>query len=161
MNSITALLHTQNDALRLGRCLETLYPCDEIVVVDHGSRDRTVSVAREYGARVVAAGNGGGTERYPEFGSGRLAWLFCLDPRESLTESLAASLYEWKTQTAEDGSRAFAVHLREETADGWIENPQAQTRLVRADWKRWAGTMPARDEAATVLEGEVLRFVFP
>ena len=55
MPSITALLHTENDALRLGRCLETLYPCDYIHVVDHGSQDGTVPLAREYGARVIAA----------------------------------------------------------------------------------------------------------
>ena len=53
MTSITALLHTKNDALRLGRALETLYACDDILIVDHGSRDATVRVAREYGARVV------------------------------------------------------------------------------------------------------------
>ena len=94
MNSITALLHTQNDALRLGRCLETLYPCDEILVVDHGSQDGTVSVAREYGARVVRAAEGTAAEHYLRlaFGTPTAPWVLCLDPRESLTESLAASL---------------------------------------------------------------------
>ena len=55
MTSITALLHTKNDALRLGRTLETLYACDDILVVDHGSRDATARVARAYGARIVGA----------------------------------------------------------------------------------------------------------
>ena len=58
MTSITALLHTENDALRVGRVLETLYPCDQILVVDHGSRDASVRIAREYGARVVDAADG-------------------------------------------------------------------------------------------------------
>ena len=49
------MLHTENDALRLGRALETVYACDDILVVDHGSRDATVRVAREYGAHVVDA----------------------------------------------------------------------------------------------------------
>ena len=48
MPSITALIHTSNDALRLGRLLETLYPCDTIVVVDHRSQDKTLRLAREY-----------------------------------------------------------------------------------------------------------------
>ena len=58
MTSITALLHTHNDALRLGRALETVYACDDILIVDHGSEDSTVRVARDYGARVMSAAPG-------------------------------------------------------------------------------------------------------
>ncbi len=163
MNSITALLHTQNDALRLGRCLETLYPCDEILVVDHGSQDGTISVAREYGAHVVRAAEAGvpGHSLWSAFGPVTAPWLLCLDPRESLTESLAASLYEWKTEPAQNDAGGYSIFLREETADGWVAVPAAQTRLVRADWKRWHGSLPAGDDSAVALEGDLLRFVFP
>ncbi len=99
MASITALLHTENDALRLGRALETLYPCDAILIVDHGSRDATARIAREYGARVQNAIPGKRRrEDYlravatkpgrPRQSPGR-EWILCLDPRESLTEKLA------------------------------------------------------------------------
>jgi hypothetical protein len=57
--------------------------------------------------------------------------------------------------------RAFSVYSREETTEGWIANPVAQTRLVRADWNRWAGNFPESDVSAVALEGELLRFVFP
>lgn len=163
MPSITALLHTKDDALRLGRCLETLYPCDNILVVDHGSTDATVRVAREYGARVVS---GAGREHnlLSIFSSAPTGWILCLGARESLTEALAASLYEWKSESrAHDanGGSAFSVFLREETPEGWIEVPKAQTRLVPPDWKRWEGAFPAAEESAVALEGELLRFVFP
>jgi len=46
MREITAVLHTQDDALRIGRCLETLYPCDGILIIDHGSKDGTLRVAQ-------------------------------------------------------------------------------------------------------------------
>ncbi len=160
MPSITALLHTENDALRLGRALETLYPCDEILVVDHGSVDGTVHVARDYGAQVVSAKAGTSPDHYLQFV--RQGWALCLDPRESLTESLAASLYEWKSlHSAAPPAPAFAVFLREETAEGWIESPAAQTRLIPANWKRWHGNLPIHEADALALEGELLRFVFP
>jgi hypothetical protein len=160
MLSITAVLHTENDAMRVGRALETLYPCDDIFIVDHGSRDGTVQIAREYGAQVMAANAGDSPEHLL-----RLAppgWILCLDPHESLTESLAASLYEWKSlSTHASDSPAFAVFLREETAEGWIEVPSPQTRLVPPSWNRWNGRFPVHEPSALALEGELLRFVFP
>jgi len=160
MPAITALLHTQNDALRLGRCLETLYPCEHILVVDHGSRDETVSVAREYGARVVDAVPGASPAQY--FRSSDPGWIFCLDPHESVSESLAASLYECKAQPAGiPPTPAFSVFLREEREEGWIQVPVAQTRLVPPDWNRWERGFPSADPSALTLEGELLRFVFP
>jgi len=160
MPSITALLHTENDALRLGRALETLYPCDEIVVVDHGSRDGTAQVARHYGARVLRATPEAPITHYlRSVGPG---WILSLDARESLSESLAASLYEWKSvQSASPSAPAFAVFLREETPEGWIESPVPQTRLVPATWTHWNGNLPIHDVDAIALEGELLRFVFP
>jgi glycosyltransferase involved in cell wall biosynthesis len=161
MPSITALLHTENDALRLGRALETLYACDDILIVDHGSRDSTVRVAREYGARVVDATAEFSSQEYLRFA--RAGWILNLDPCESLTEQLAASLFEWKSESPQDwnSAPAFSVFLREETAHGWREVPTAQTRLVPGEWNSWKGRFPAREPSARALEGELLRFVFP
>jgi len=158
MLGITALVHTEDDGLRLGRCLETLYPCDEILVVDHGSQDGTVRVAHEYAARVIAAKPGVAAEEILQHA--RTKWIFCVDARESLSEALAASLYEWKLDGA-DKVPAFSVFLREETPEGWVENPEAQTRLVPTTWTRWSGPLPITDRAAVALEGELLRFVLP
>lgn len=162
MASITALLHTENDALRLGRALETLYPCDDILIVDHGSRDATVRVAREYGATVVAATSGFSSKDYLRFA--RAGWVLFLDPCESLTEKLAASLFEWKSEMLDakvPTPSAFSVFLRDETAQGWVEVPAAQTRLVPQSWTMWNGKYPIHEPSALSLEGELLRFVFP
>jgi glycosyltransferase involved in cell wall biosynthesis len=162
MPSITALLHTDNDALRLGRALETLYACDDILVVDHGSRDHTVRVAREYGARVVDATPEFSSQDYLRFTG--VGWTLCLDPCESLTERLAASLFEWKSEWFEakaPAAPAFSVFLREETAQGWLEVPAAETRLVPQTWSLWRGRFPVHQPSALALEGELLRFAFP
>ena len=156
MPTITALLHTHNDALRIGRALEMLLPCDELVIIDHDSCDGTSAVAREYGARVVSAKSGS-----PYASLIRGEWIFSLDPRESITEALAASLFEWKSESVPPDVYAFSVYRRDETPEGWIANPLAQTRLVRADWKRWARQFPEQEASAVALEGELLRFVFP
>src|SRR5437016_3583943 len=93
MPPITALLHTANDALRLGRTLELLLPCSEILIVDHHSADATRRVAREYGAHIVAADSHVTANHHLD--SARHDWILCMQPGESITESLQASLFEW------------------------------------------------------------------
>jgi glycosyltransferase involved in cell wall biosynthesis len=164
MPAITALLHTRNDALSLGRALETLLPCDEIVVVDHGLNYATRRIAREYGARVVSASPDITPSRCLHFA--RHDWILCLEPRESLTEALAASLFEWKAEWKPQSqslpeTTAFSVFLREETSDGWQTNPTPQTRLVPRTWSHWQGLLPATEPSAVTLEGALLRFIQP
>jgi glycosyltransferase involved in cell wall biosynthesis len=164
MPSITALLHTHNDALRLGRCLETLYPCNGIVIIDHASTDATVQIARQYGTRIVPE-----TEiparPAPEIiltESAAPSWILHLRATESVSESLAASLFELRSQPANQlNIPPYSMFLREETASGWQQHPIAETRLVPPTWSDWVGNLPRPFPSATVLEGELLRFAFP
>jgi len=158
MPPITALLHTDNDARRLGRALETLRVCDEIVIVDHESEDATVRIAREYGARVVMAGPDEPLDFYLK--AAHSSWIFCLEARESVSEGLEATLLEWKSLPPVP-DQAFSIGLREETPDGWAELSLPQIRLVPRHWRHWQHRLPANDSQATALEGELLRFVFP
>lgn len=159
MPSITAVLHTHNDAMRLGRALETLCPCDEILIIDDHSTDGTRHIAREYGAKVMLASPEVVTDTF--FRNMANGWILCLDPRESLTEGLSAALFEWKSSSRKPPASAFSVFHREETADGWVQHPQPQTRLVPADWTHWEGVFPRSDSSAISLDGELLRFAFP
>lgn len=159
MPPITAVLHTHNDALRLGRALETLCPCDEILIIDHQSEDGTQSVAKEYGAKIVSVPKESAETKFiPTVANG---WIFCLDPQEALTEGLAASLFEWKSAPAPPATSCFAVFQREETPTGWVQHPLPQTRLVPARWNCWKGRFPAADSPVGSLEGALLRFTFP
>ena len=161
MPPITALLHTRNDALRLGRALETLLPCAELLIVDHDSGDATRRVARQYGARVVGAICDAGAQNY--LGLARNDWIFCLEPRESLTESLQVSLFEWSALPPQTvaGASAFFLHLREQAGDAWTDFLTPEVRLVRRNWTRWSGQLPAYDASAIALQGELLRFAYP
>jgi len=51
---ITAIILTFNEEIHLARCIESLLPLTaDIVVVDSLSTDRTIEIARQYGARVL------------------------------------------------------------------------------------------------------------
>ncbi|HEU5432860.1 MAG TPA: glycosyltransferase, partial [Thermomicrobiales bacterium] len=50
--TISVIVIAQNEERNLGGLLGTLGWADEIVLVDGGSRDRTIEIARSFGARV-------------------------------------------------------------------------------------------------------------
>ena len=162
MLRISALVHTKNDAQRIGRALDSLRPCDEVLVVDHDSEDETTKIARDHGAKVKKA--------VPEVEAGTYAmdtthdWVMCLLPCEALSEGLEASLLSWKHQfDGDDGSEppenisALAFALRRETNKGW-ENAPLQTRLVNRHVVNWTSTLPPETNGAIVLPGDLLRF---
>lgn len=161
MTSITALLHTENDALRLGRALETLFLCDEIVIVDHHSVDATCRIARQLGARIVPAENNASPNHYLHLASHD--WVLCLQPWESISDGLQTTLYEWKSppNTEAAGAAPFSFFVREEIAEGWLDHPAPETRLIPRNWTRWQGRIPAAEPSAIALEGELLRFSLP
>lgn len=52
MKKISAVLIVKNEEAMLGRCLESVKDADEIIVVDTGSIDKTVEVAKKYTDKV-------------------------------------------------------------------------------------------------------------
>ncbi len=161
MPPFTALVHTRNDALRLGRTLEMLLPCSEILIVDQHSSDATLRVAREYGAHIVMAQNTLTAYLYLDFV--RNPWIFCIQPGESINESLQASLFEWHLLRHEDvAGRGYSAFVREQgTDENWTRSLVPEVRLVQRNWNLWRGNLPAGTLSSTVLEGELLRFVRP
>ncbi len=160
MPPITAILHTLNDAARLARALETLHPCDEILIVDHGSTDATLQIAQRHSARIRRAQPHDPPQQHAM--AAHHPWLLCLLPSESLSEGLQASLYEWKLYAQRDvrNIAACCLHVRMETDRGWIPQPPS-TRLVPRDWSRWQGNLPAEEPRSKLLQGELLRFERP
>ena len=52
MEKITVAIITKDEERNIRDCLESVKWADEIVVVDNGSTDRTLSICQEYGARI-------------------------------------------------------------------------------------------------------------
>jgi glycosyltransferase involved in cell wall biosynthesis len=160
MPPFTALVHTQNDGTRLGRTLETLHPCDEILVVDHGSADDTLRVAREYCATIRMAESGESPDSHLRHA--RHAWVLVVLPSETISEALEAALFEWKLRGERDvaGIGSYTIAVREETREGWSE-PRTSTRLVPRQWQRWDQKLPQHDPNGVMLDGDLLRFRTP
>ena len=92
---ITACVRTKNEEDRLGRCLiDARQIASEVLVVDSGSTDGTVDVARSLGARVIEQpwlGNGLQKRVGEEAASND--WILDLDADEYVTPRLAEEIY--------------------------------------------------------------------
>lgn len=158
MPKITALLHTHNDALRLGRALDSLRACDEVLVIDDSSEDDTAKVAQDHGAHVKIAIPGVNPGTYAM--DATHTWILCLRPDESLSDDLEAALFEWKQQEHEEDVACYAVPIREETGNGW-QKCSPEVRLVDRKRINWVGEMPPNEASNGMLNGDLLRFRQP
>ena len=157
MNQLTACLITFNEESNLPRALASLRGvADEIIVVDSGSRDATVEVARAHGARVVDRAWTNYSEQ-KNFAAAQAThdWVLSLDADEELSPELRASLLEWK-QHAPDAA-AYEFSRRANYLGEWIRHsgwyPNRQIRLYRRDAASFAGTV----HESLRVNGQVMR----
>jgi glycosyltransferase involved in cell wall biosynthesis len=93
---VTALVSSHNEAHLLGRCLDAIGFCDEVIVIDIDSSDDTAAVAETRGATVVRHGYVPIAEsaRVTVAPRARHDWLFVVDPDEEVPPLLAAAVAE-------------------------------------------------------------------
>jgi glycosyltransferase involved in cell wall biosynthesis len=157
MPKISAIIHTRNDAPRLGRLLETLRPCDQVLIIDDSPDDSVEKVAHEYGADVRRCIPGVSPGAYSM--DSMHEWILCVLPNESLSEGLEASLFSWKDGDPKRED-TFAVIVREEKEGQWSESP-SEVRLINRSCVNWTDRLPPNLEGAFVLPGHLLRFDHP
>ncbi|MBS0226757.1 MAG: glycosyltransferase family 2 protein [Proteobacteria bacterium] len=112
---LSGVVTTFNNGATLGRCLDSLMFCDEIVVLDSGSDDATLEIARAHGARIQAQPFAGyGPQKQAAIDLAAHDWILLLDADESISDVDA---------------QAIVHELEAPRADGY--------RLERQEWLFW------------------------
>src|ERR1044071_7949356 len=97
MPPITATIITFNEEDRIVECLASLSCCDEIIVVDSGSTDRTRDFAKAKGASVIERPwEGYSKQKNFAAGQARNDWILSIDADERLSIELADEIVKWK-----------------------------------------------------------------
>ncbi len=102
MNSISVVIISKNEAARISRAICSIKDhVDEVLVVDGGSTDETVSVSSSLGARVIE-NPWPGYAAQRNFGAAAAAndWIFMLDSDEETDQSIKNFLTKFVSSNA-------------------------------------------------------------
>jgi len=96
MSSLAVVLIVKNEATMLAACLESVAWADEIIVLDSGSDDATVEIAKQYTDKVYVAEDwqGYGVQRQRAQAYAVSNWVLMIDADERVTPELKESIQD-------------------------------------------------------------------
>jgi glycosyltransferase involved in cell wall biosynthesis len=122
--SISILILTLNEEVNIGACLDSVSWCDDVVVLDSGSSDRTLALAGERGARLVS-------RPFDDYASQRNfgltavdyrhEWVLMLDADERVPADLALQMQQAVAAAADDVAM-FQLRRRDWLLGRWIRH---------------------------------------
>jgi glycosyltransferase involved in cell wall biosynthesis len=128
--AISIVIPTLNEAERIGESLEGLEWADQVIVVDGGSSDSTVPIAKQCGADVLVVRDRTIAEqRNAGIAIARNHWVLALDADESVTAELRASLVRL---TRAGGTSPSAYRIR---SRNWHLGRELRHGPWGRDWK--------------------------
>lgn len=143
MTALSAVLITQDEEAAIQAALDSVAFCDEIVVLDSGSSDRTRQIAEGAGARVLVRTPWPGfvAQRNAAMEAARNDWVLALDADERVTPPLRAEIEALRSRGFDcNGYRIPRVAFY---LGRWIRGtdwyPDPQLRLFDRRKGRWAG----------------------
>lgn len=139
---ITATIITLNEERNIARAIESLRCCDEILVLDSGSVDRTVELAEKLGTRVIEAGwRGYAGQKNWAAEQATHDWILSLDADEALSEALEAEIWNLKKKGPQYD--AYTMPRLARYLGRWILHsgwyPDRKVRLYHRAKAKWVG----------------------
>src|SRR5436309_6367476 len=139
---ITATIITLNEERNIARAIESLRCCDEILIVDSGSVDRTAELAQNLGVRVIEAGwRGYAAQKNWAAEQAANDWILSLDADEALSEALEAEI--WNLKKTGPLHDAYTMPRLARYLGRWILHsgwyPDRKVRLYDRRKAQWVG----------------------
>jgi len=167
MIKISAAIITYNEEKNIKRCIDSLDFCDEIIVVDSLSSDKTCQIAKDLGAKVIDQKFLGHiAQKQLAVDNCSNEWVLSLDADEEVSVELRTEILELlNTQFSYDAyiMPRVSFHLgRWIRHGGWY--PDAKIRLFNKNKAHWGGYNPHDkvivDGSVGKLKGDLKHYVF-
>ena len=167
MLPVTATIITYNEEGRIVECIASLSCCDEVIVVDSGSTDKTRELAAAQGARVIEhAWEGYSRQKNFAAAQARNDWILSIDADERLSIELADEIAACKLTAPHEV--AFSMPRRVFYLGAWIHHsgwyPDRKVRLYDRRFCRWEGDFVHEslkvDGETGLFRGDLLHFPY-
>jgi glycosyltransferase involved in cell wall biosynthesis len=162
MSKISAVIIAKNEEKMIGEALESLSFCDEIIVVDNGSTDKTKAIAESKNAKIYELRSNDFSElRNLGLEKAEGDWIFYLDADERVNDELKESI---KVTVSSSTSLPAYLAKRKNYYFGKHEWPyiEKMERLFKKDGlKGWKGKLhetPIFQGKTGLLDGFILHF---
>lgn len=164
---ISVVIIAKNEAHIIANTLRSLKPVtNDIIVVDSGSTDETVSICKEFNATVIETDWGGyGINKNKGVVVAKNDWILSLDADEAIDEELQKSLSELPLT---DDNEVFDVRFKNFFCNKWIRFGEwgfdKHIRLFNRRKAQWENTavhenlILPKGVKITLLKGNVLHY---
>lgn len=135
---LSAIIITKNEEDNIERCVKSVQFCDEVIVVDAESNDRTVAIAQSLGARTfVRPWPGYGSQKNFGAAEAQGEWLLFIDADEEVPPELAQEIHQVVANPQYDfyWLKIVTVFLHRQMKHIFGHNP----RLFRKTAGSWTG----------------------
>lgn len=152
---ISVVVNTFNAEKHLGQVLDSVRGFDEVLVCDMESTDSTVSIAREYGCRVITIPRGDIRIVEPvrdySIHQAKYSWVLVVDADELIPAALRSYLYDFIR--GNDGASGLRIPRRNRLMGHAMHGyyPDYNLRFFRKDVTSW----PASIHSQPVVNGRV------
>ncbi len=167
--TLSVAMIAMNEEANLPRTLESVKWADEIVVVDSGSRDRTLEIARGYGAKTTYHAFGGhGEQKNVALDLCTSDWILLLDADEVLTPELQQEIRD--LLAGDPPCTAYWIPRLNLYFGKWIRHggfyPDRKLRLFKRGTARLSEgvgphSTPQHAGAKGTLRGDMLHYAYP
>ncbi len=166
MGKLSVTIITLNEEKRIRDALESVKWADEIIVVDSGSKDKTVDICKEYTDKVFFnpwPGINGQKTFAKNLATGD--WLLNIDADERVSAALQAEIQAVLKKTDCD---SYSIPRKVYYLGRWIEHsgwyPDYKLRLFKTKMGSWAGHDPHDDVVVNgkigYLSGDLYHFTY-
>jgi glycosyltransferase involved in cell wall biosynthesis len=165
--TLSVAIIAKNEEANLEACLESVQWADEIVVIDSGSTDQTVDIARRMGARVIETPDwpGFGRQKNRSLDATRCDWILTIDADERVSDALKSEI---QAAVAQDKQYAYSSPRltffmgQPVRHGGWY--PDAAVRLFRRGRARFTDHLVHEgllvDDPVQMLRGDLFHYSY-